>query len=339
MASTKYYILFDKLNTPARNLLKETCELVPITDYMQEPDRYAEKIDGIFRLTGSPLITKCMSDESLLNKMPNVKVAISIGAGTDCFNLPMLWKKGIRVATTGKLNLGVTAELGFMLLMASARNLKQAMVAAASPESFNMFRLNNNGVRLLGSTLGIIGMGSVGYFVAEKAAAFKMNILYHNRTRRSQEDENKVQAKYCETIEKLLSQSDFVMLCVPLTDHTKYLIGAKELKLMKPSAVLINISRGDVVDQDALVKALQAGAIGGAALDVTTPEPLPADHPLLHMPNVIVTPHYAGATKEVLQELLSTGVTNLLAGLKGNPMPNELECPHSLATCSSQPMQ
>ncbi|XP_072025761.1 glyoxylate/hydroxypyruvate reductase B-like [Amphiura filiformis] len=327
MASTKYYILIEELIPFVHNLVKETCELVTITDYMQDPDRYAEKIEGIIRLVGSPIVSKSLRDERFLSKMPNVKVVVSLGAGTDILNLPLLWKKGIPVATTGKINSGVTAEHGFMLLMASARSLKQAMVAAASPESFVTFRLNNNGIRLLGSTLGIIGLGSVGYFVAEKAAAFKMNILYHNRTRRSQEDENKVQAKYCETIEKLLSQSDFVMLCVPLTDHTKYLIGAKELKLMKPSAVIINISRGDVVDQDALVKALQEGTIGGAALDVMKPEPLPPDHPLLHMPNVIVTPHIAGATREVMQELWSTGVTNLLAGLKGNPMPNELECP------------
>ncbi|XP_072025760.1 glyoxylate reductase/hydroxypyruvate reductase-like isoform X2 [Amphiura filiformis] len=327
MDSTKYNVLIEKrlLTTFAQNPLKETCKLIPFDDNTQEIDhQYAEKIDGILGVIGLPLVTKCIREESFLNKMPNVKVVISLGAGTDHLNLPLLWKKGIRIATTGKINSGVTAELGFMLLMALARNLKQAMVAAASPETYLAFRQHINGVRLLGSTLGIIGLGSIGYIVAERAAAFKMNILYHNRTRRNQEDENKVQAKYCETIEKLLSQSDFVMLCVPLTDHTKYLIGANELKLMKPSTVLINISRGDVVDQDALVKALQAGAIGGAALDVTTPEPLPADHPLLHMPNVIVTPH-AGATKEVVQEINSIAVNNLLAGLKGKPMPQELK--------------
>ncbi|XP_072707506.1 glyoxylate/hydroxypyruvate reductase B-like [Ciconia boyciana] len=131
------------------------------------------------------------------------------------------------------------------------------------------------GVEVTRATLGIIGMGSIGYKVAQRARAFDMRILYHNRNRRRKEEEEAVGAHYCEKMEDLLQQSDFVMLVVNLTPETHKLIGKKELGLMKPTATLINISRGAVIDQDALVEALQNKVIRAAALDVTYPEPLP----------------------------------------------------------------
>ena len=332
MASSKWYVLTEERfmkNEYVCNSLQEKCELVSLEMFVQNPAQYEDRINGFYGGLWC-LSNYHLKQEDCLNKMPNVKVAVIHGAGTDHINLPMLWEKGIRVATTGNVNAGAAAELGFALMMASARKIKLAMTALMTKIDFKTFdewRDINCGTSLEGSTLGVVGMGSIGYKVAERAAAFEMNILYHNRSQRSKEDEERVKATYCETLDKLLVQSDFVMLCVPLTKDTECLIGAKELKLMKPTAVVINICRGDVIDQDALVKALQDNSIKGAALDVTTPEPLPPDHPLLHMPNVIVTPHYAGSTQQVLKEIFRITIDNLLAGLEDRIMTHELKAP------------
>ncbi|NWU92026.1 GRHPR reductase, partial [Upupa epops] len=180
------------------------------------------------------------------------------------------------------------------------------------------------GVEVSGATLGIVGMGSIGYKVAQRARAFDMRILYHNRRQRTKEEEEAVGAHYCERLQDLLPQSDFVMLVVNLTAETRRLIGRRELALMKPTATLINISRGAVVDQDALVEALQSKVIRAAALDVTDPEPLPRDHPLLALPNVIVTPHIGTATVQAMEMMAEEAVANILAVLKGQPIPSEV---------------
>ena len=328
MAENKWCILIANNlaeNQDFLNLLQEKFELVSLEKFLLNPTEYEAKIDGICGLVGSPLLTEYVKDEHFLSKLSKVRVLFSLGIGTDHLDLTELWNKGIQVATTGKINALSTAEFGFALMMASARNLTIGIKALKDGKDVSKFWQTQSGTRLSGATLGIIGMGSIGHIVAERGAAFGMDILYHNRSQRSKEDEEKVKATYCETLDNLLVQSDFVMLCVPLTKDTKCLIGEKELKLMKSTAVLVNISRGDVVDQDALVKALQDNSIKGAALDVTTPEPLPPDHPLLHMPNVIVTPHNAGSTEEAVRDEFQAVVDNLLAGLEGKIMPNEIQ--------------
>ncbi|NXH23541.1 GRHPR reductase, partial [Bucco capensis] len=141
---------------------------------------------------------------------------------------------------------------------------------------------------------------------------------------RNKEEESAVGATYCEKIDDLLQQSDFVLLSVILIPETHKLIGKRELELMKPTATLINISRGLVVDQDALVVALQNKVIKGAALDVTYPEPLPRDHPLLKMKNVIITPHIGSATKKARLLMMENMIESIQAGLKGRLIPNEV---------------
>ncbi|KFP26572.1 hypothetical protein N325_04234, partial [Colius striatus] len=180
------------------------------------------------------------------------------------------------------------------------------------------------GVEVTGATLGIIGMGSIGYKIALRAKAFKMNILYHNRTRRKAEEEHAVGAAYCQEMEDLLQRADFVLVAVSLTPQTRRLLGERELGLMKPTATLINISRGAVLDQEALLRALQTGAIRAAALDVTIPEPLPRDHGLLKLKNVIVTPHLGCKTEQAAYMITEEAVENILAALNGLPMPSEV---------------
>ncbi|NXP34087.1 GRHPR reductase, partial [Leiothrix lutea] len=165
---------------------------------------------------------------------------------------------------------------------------------AVSPHT-KCFAVDWLGVEVTRATLGIIGMGSIGYKVAQRARAFN-----------------------------LLQQSDFVMLVVNLTPETHKLIGRKELGLMKPTATLVNISRGAVIDQDALVEALQNKVIRAAALDVTYPEPLPRDHPLLNLNNVIITPHIGTATVQAIRTMAEEAIANMLAVLNGQPIPSEV---------------
>ncbi|XP_058547715.1 probable 2-ketogluconate reductase isoform X4 [Neofelis nebulosa] len=194
---------------------------------------------------------------------------------------------------------------------------------AIAPDTEN-FSTNWMGQEVTGATLGIIGMGSIGYKIAQRAKAFDMKILYHNRKRRKLEEEEAVGATYCESLDDLLQRSDFVLLAVSLTPQTQRLIGKRELNMMKPTAILVNIGRGLLVDQDALVQALQTGVIKGAALDVTHPEPLPRDHPLLKLENVTLTPHAGSATHQARRQMMENLVASILASLHGLPIPNEV---------------
>ncbi|XP_043541324.1 probable 2-ketogluconate reductase, partial [Chiloscyllium plagiosum] len=144
---------------------------------------------------------------------------------------------------------------------------------------------------------------------------------------RTEEEERLVGACYCAKIDDLLLKSDFVMIVVSLTPQTSKMIGERELSLMKPNATLINISRGGVIDQDTLVKALQNGVIRAAALDVSEPEPLPRNHPLLHLPNIILTPHIGAATEKTTREMLEIMIENAVAAVRGFPMPDEVLLP------------
>lgn len=157
-------------------------------------------------------------------------------------------------------------------------------------------------------------MGSIGSEMAKRAAGFNMNVLYHNRNRRDQE----FGATYVGSLEEILERSDFISLHNPLTPETTNLMSTEQFKLMKNSAILINTTRGPVVDQDALYEALVAGEIAGAALDVTVPEPIPADHPLLTLDNCLIMPHVASATHETRMKMAMMCVENVLAGINGD---------------------
>jgi glyoxylate reductase len=169
-----------------------------------------------------------------------------------------------------------------------------------------------------GSRLGIIGMGRIGLQVARRAIGFDMQVAYFNRRRR-EEVETQYGLSYLQ-LDELLSQSDYVMLCVPLTPETQGMIGEPQLKQMQRTAILINIARGGVVDTDALTRALSEKWIYAAGLDVTEPEPLPLEHPLLKLDNVVVAPHLGSATVQTRQQMSELSVRNLLAGLAGEPL-------------------
>ena len=259
---------------------------------------------------------------AMLDRLPGLKVISNYGVGVDHINLADAEARGIPVGNTPGVLEGATADLGFALLMASARRIVDGDRYAHSPEFVRYDPGYMLGREVHDKTLGIIGMGRIGQQVARRAIGFDMTVLYHNRNRREDVERTLAPSVHFAGKDDLLSRSDYVMLCVPLTDQTRWIIGTRELTLMKPDATLINIARGPVVNMQALADAMSRDRIAAAALDVTDPEPLPRDHPLLTMPNVIITPHLGSATIETRRRMAALSVENLLAGLRGEPLPH-----------------
>lgn len=258
----------------------------------------------------------------LMDRMPNLRVISNFGVGVDHINLSDAKARGIAVGNTPNLVDGATADMTFALLMAVARNIVSGDHYARSAE-FTVYDPNlHHGYEVHGATIGIVGMGNIGRQVARRARGFEMTVLYHNRNR-DEAAETELGAAY-RPLPELLAEADFVTLNVPLTDETRHLIGRDQLRLMRPTAFLINVARGGVVDHDALVEALQEGWIAGAAVDVTEPEPLPRDHPLLRLENVVIAPHLGSATRQTRYAMARRTVDNLLAGLEGQPLPNRI---------------
>jgi glyoxylate reductase len=259
-------------------------------------------------------------DAAMMDRITGLKVISNYGVGVDHIRLADAAARGIAVGNTPGVLEATTADLGFALLLASARRIVEGERYAKSPEFVRYDPGYMLGREVHGRTLGIIGMGQIGLKVARRAIGFEMTVLYHNRRRREDVEAAMAPSVGYAELDELLARSDYVMLCVPLTDETRGLIGERALSLMKPSATLINIARGAVVDTEALARALADGRIAAAALDVTEPEPLPRDHPLLSMPQVVITPHLGSATVETRRRMAELSVENLMAGLRGEPL-------------------
>jgi glyoxylate reductase len=303
------------LSTEIMEMLNPTCTVTVWRGDETDPAILTET-EGFF-VYGHPKIAG-----PLMDRMPNLRVISNFGVGVDHINLADAKARGIAVGNTPGLVDGATADMTFALLMAAARNLIIGDRYARSPE-FTVYDPNIlHGYEVHGATIGIVGMGNIGRQVARRARGFDMTILYHNRNR-NEAAEAELGATYC-TLPELLQQADFVTINVPLTPETRHLIGRDQLRLMRPTAFLINVARGGVVDHDALVEALQEGWIAGAAVDVTEPEPLPRDHPLLQMDQVVIAPHLGSATRQTRFAMARRAVDNLLAGLEGKSLPNRI---------------
>jgi len=256
-------------------------------------------------------------DETLAVRMPHLRVVSNFGAGYEHVDAKYFASRGIPCGhTPGAVN-DATADLGMSLLLASARNVVEGDRRSKTLEiDRNWF-----GVEVTGATLGIVGLGGIGKAIAKRATGFSMKTLYNSRTRKAEDVERSLRCTFA-PLDELLRQSDFVVLCVNLTKETEGLIGKTQLDMMKRSSTLVNIARGPVVDTDALVEALESGSIRGAALDVTDPEPLPKEHKLLKMRNVIVLPHIGSATLKTRRRMLDIALANLRAGLEGARLPH-----------------
>jgi len=259
----------------------------------------------------------------MLDGLPGVRVISNYGVGVDHIDVADAHDRDIPVGNTPNILDGATADTGFALLLAVARRVVEGDRYARSPEFLRYDPGYMLGREAHSSTLGIIGLGNIGAQVARRARGFDMRVIYHNRRRRA-DAETHLEAEYA-SFEELLAQSDFVMLTCPLTEATHHLIDAAALRKMKQTATLINIARGPIVDTQALYEALRDGQIAGAGLDVTDPEPLPRDHPLLGLDNVTILPHLGSATIETRRQMAEISIRNLLLGLRGEPLLHTVE--------------
>lgn len=254
----------------------------------------------------------------LLDRLPGVKVISNFGVGVDHIDVEAAAVRGIPVGNTPGILDGATADLAFALLLAAARRVVEGDAYARGPTFTRYDPSFLLGREVHGATLGIFGMGRVGRQVAARGRGFGMTVLYHNRTR-NEEAEVALKARYAPK-DELLAHADYVVLTVPLTAETRGFIGRAELARMKPTATLVNVARGAVVDKDALAEALAEKKLHAAALDVTDPEPLPRDHPLLKMDNLVITPHLGSATVQTRRKMAEVSAENLFAGLEGKPL-------------------
>jgi glyoxylate reductase len=263
-------------------------------------------------------------DDELLAHAPNLRMIANYGVGFDNIDLAAATNRGIKVSNTPGVLSDATADLSFALLLAVARRVIEGDRMTRSGQFKPWSPMVFLGTEVTGKTLGIVGLGQIGKAVARRARGFDMPILYHKRSRLPEEEERALNATYAD-LPELLAKSDFVSLHVNLTDATRHLIGEAELKLMKPSAFLINVARGPVVDEKALTEALQNGTIAGAGLDVYEKEPqlFPG---LAELDNVVLLPHVGSATVETRSNMAFLAVENLLAGMAGRKPRNCLNC-------------
>ena len=262
-------------------------------------------------------------DAALLDAAPSLRVVANLAVGHNNVDVAAASSRGVLVSNTPNVLEETTADMAFALMLAVARHV----VASDADIRAGNWKLWHPalwlGTDVHGASLGIVGMGAIGGAVARRARGFDMRLRY-TANRRRPEAEAALGAEYVADLHELLGLSDFVSLHVPLSTSTRNLIGAAELAAMRPTAFLINTSRGEVVDTAALVAALQEGQIAGAGLDVTAPEPIAADHLLLSLPNVVVTPHIGSASHATRRRMAMLAVENAIAACKGEPMPSQV---------------
>lgn len=255
-------------------------------------------------------------DEELLENAPNLKVVANLAVGYDNIDVKAASERGVTVCNTPDVLTETTADLTFALMLATARRITEAQgfVKEGRWQSWSPFLLA--GADVHHKTIGIVGMGKIGQAVARRARGFGMEILYHNRTRHM-EAEQELGTAY-RSFEQLLEESDYVVCLTPLTDATRHLFDYDAFKRMKKSAFFINVGRGQVVDEEALIAALHHNEIAGAGLDVFHEEPIGSDHPLLHFPHVVAIPHIGSASVETRTTMIKLCRDNIVAVLQGN---------------------
>ena len=304
-------VAFEKLDAAVNLLGWQKGGRVPAEQF----DEWLAKADALFS-TGNIKI-----NEELLAKAPNLKVIAQASVGYDNIDIAACNARNIPVGNTPGVLVDAVADLAYALILDSARKIVLAYdhVKSGKWGENKPFGLATD---LANKTLGVVGMGDIGSAIAERAKASKMKIIYHNRNRRA--DDEALGATYV-TFDELLAQADFIVTAVTLNPTTKGMFNKEAFAKMKDGARIVNISRGAVIDTEAMYEALLSGKLAHAAMDVTDPEPLPGDHKLLSLPNVTVTPHMASATTETRDAMALLTVDNILAGLEGKPMPAQVK--------------
>lgn len=282
------------------------------SDLPPTPSELSDLLDGA---DGALTLLTDHIDGDLLDQHPNLKVVSNLAVGYDNINVPAATERGVAVCTTPDVLTDTTAEFTIALLFATARKVVPAARAAWEGDWKTWYPMRFLGRDLAGATFGIIGLGRIGLRTGELASALGMNVVYsdpkaeHDTFRRTE-------------IEQVLAHADVVSLHTPLTNETRHLINAESISTMMDDAILLNTARGGVIDTGALVESLRGGKFSGVGLDVTDPEPLPADHELYSFERVVVTPHIASASESTRHEMSRLAVENLLAPLQGGEPPH-----------------
>ena len=278
----------------------------------------AEDCQGLVTLLSDPI------DAELIDKLPNLKVIAQYAVGYDNIDVKEASKRGIIVTNTPGVLTETTADLTWSLIMATARRIVEAdryvrdgnWTVAWGPQLLL-------GADIHGATIGIVGMGRIGRAVARRAQGFNMHVLYNSRSKNEEITKLEELVGACSVdLGTLLRESDIVSIHVPLTSETHHLIGEKELEMMKTDSILVNTSRGTVVNQDALFTALKTNQIGGAGLDVFREEPISMESPLLELSNVVLVPHIGSASRRTRAKMATMCAENMIAALNDEKPPN-----------------
>ena len=288
-----------------------------IWDSFMPPD-YEVLLNKVRACDGLLCLLTDRVDAALLDAAPALKVVSNMAVGYDNIDVAAASARGIPVGNTPGVLTETTADFAFALLMSVARRIPEAQAYIRDGHWRTWHPTVLSGQDVHGATLGIIGFGRIGQALARRAQGFDMRVLVKTRGHSAAVEAADAEAA---TLDDLLRQSDFVSLHVPFDASTRNLIGARELALMKPTAILINTARGGVVDGAALYAALRDGAILAAGLDVTDPEPIPLDDPLLTLDNCLVVPHIASASVATRTKMAEMAVANVIAGLRGERLP------------------
>lgn len=298
-------------------MLREAAETEVWQDELPPP--YTTLLDKIRNADGLLSLLTDKIDPNLMDSNPRLKVVANMAVGFDNIDIPAATARGIPIGNTPGVLTDTTADFAFTLLMAAARRIPEGVdyVRAGKWKTWGPLLLT--GPDIHGATLGIIGFGRIGQGMAKRGGGFDMRVLYHDVYRR-EDLEKSMGVRYAD-MDTLLRESDFITVHTDLNEKTRHLINAAALAKMKHSAILINSARGPIVDPNALYDALKSGKIAAAALDVTEPEPIPSDSPLVKLPNCLIVPHIASASITTRAKMAEMAAANVIAGIRGDKLP------------------
>jgi D-3-phosphoglycerate dehydrogenase len=300
------------------DLVREACDAEIWEDELPPPrDVLLKKVtdkEGVLSLLTDRV------DTELMDAAPRLKVISNYAVGFDNIDIPEATKRGLPVGNTPGVLTDTTADFAFAMMMAAGRRIVEGAdyVRAGEWKTWGPRLLAGQDIH--GATLGILGFGRIGQTVARRAQGFDMRVLAYDPYP-NHEAARALGVELLDNMDEVLRQADFVTIHTLLSDETYHLIGERELKLMKPTAILVNTARGPCIDPDALYRALRDGEIAYAALDVTEPEPINLDSPLLKLDNCIIVPHIASASVATRGKMAEIAARNLIAGLRGEPLP------------------
>lgn len=286
----------------------------------RQPPPYEVLLEKVKAIDGLLCLLTDRIDRQLMEAGISLKVISQMAVGYDNIDILAATARHIPVGNTPGVLTDATADLAWALLMAAARRVVEGdrFTRAGQWRTWEPDLLL--GPNVTGATLGIVGFGRIGQAVARRAKGFEMRILYTSRHKCDRELEQSLGVEFV-PLDRLLQASDFVTIHTPFSDDTYHLFSDRQFELMKQSAILINTARGAIVDPDALYRALSNSQISAAAIDVTEPEPIPTDSPLLHLDNLIITPHIGSASRQTREKMATMAIANLIAGLRGDRLP------------------